>query len=223
MTRQWKIGEPCFITHISVGTSHAQMRVMPAIVTHVGNVAGTQAVATSFSTDDFGRQLIEGEPYASEKEAREYLTGYASRVAKAANDAPLKGMQPGWHIPENIPQNGDTIYVVDVGSKEIIEAKVGIVRLQGHRVEVGYDTSPGNPEASIVKAKQYYTTLAGAKASVKEQYNESYTFVSHTELAERTNKAIEQVFTDAIEHIKSPKFKVGLGELAKELHRDATT
>ena len=219
-TRKWDINEPCFIVDMSVSPSHISMGIMPAVITHIGGTKGKHVTATAFSTKQFGKQFIEGAPFASEKEAREWLVDYANRILAAAKSAPTSGMHPGWYIPEDAPRNGDTIYVIDAKDKEIIEAKVGILHLEGSRLEIGYDQSPGNPEASMVKAKQYRKTLAEAKALVSEQYGESFVFVSHTELAERTNAAINKIWADAEKRIKSPEFKKQTNELDRILNPD---
>lgn len=200
--RTWKLGEPCFIVDMSIGMMHARMRVMPAIITHI---ASGFARATSHSPGMAGKQFIEGAPYACEKEAREWIAAYVDRITAAAKDAPLEGMQPGWQIPP-APSVGDIIYGIDDEAKEVFEATVGIVRIELGRLEVGYDQSPGNPEASNVKIKEWWRWRGEAMDVARARHNCPIGFVSKEELAARTNKEINKIWSDAKKRLTDPEW-----------------
>jgi len=207
--RMWKLGDPCFILDMSVGMTHASMRVMPAIITHVGSTSGTAVIGTSFSTAKFGEQFVEGRPFVSEREAREWALGYARRVVEAAQNAPLEGVQPGWNIPEYLPQNGDVVYTLDADKQEILQVAVGMVRLEFGVPQVGYDPSPGNPECSVICMHKWWATRAEAEEHARRQHGETFAFITKEELAARTNAGIEEIFETAKRRLESPEHKNG--------------
>lgn len=216
--RTWKLGEPCFIVDMSISMMHARMRVMPAIITHT---ASGFARGTSYSPGMAGKQFIEGTPFACEKEAREWIAGYVDHITAAAKDAYLEGMQPGWQIPE-APCVGDVIYGIDDEAKEVFEATVGIVRIELGRLEVGYDQSPGNPEASNVRIKEWWRWRSEAMNVARARHNCPIEFVSKEELALRTNKEINKIWSDAEKRLTDPEWIKQFGEGIKALGNRAS-
>lgn len=214
--RTWKLGEPCFIVDISISDLHANMRVMPAIITCLsGTKERLSASATSFSTGRLERQFIEGSPFASEKEAREWIAVYTARISSAGETAELTGMHPGWSMVE-APLVGDIVYTVDPAKREILQVAIGFVRFEFGRLEVGYD--PGDPEASNVQIKEWWNTRNEAQEHVSKCYPYmQFSFVTKEELARRTKKEIETFFSDALARAQSPEFKTAISGFIETL------
>lgn len=218
--RTWKFGEPCFITDMSIGLTQATMRIMPAIITHIGGTDGRVATATAFSTDDFGKQFVEGSPHASEKEAREWLDNYVTRISDAAKQAEVSGMRPGWYIPSALPRNGETVYVIDKKTGEILEVVVGIVKFDHGFLEFGYDESPGNPETSMIRFGEWWKSPDEAQRAAKEKFGRELPIIAKAEVARRADARIEKVWDDTMQRLNDPawiaRHNEGMRKLAKQ-------
>lgn len=209
--RTWKIGEPCFIVDMSVSDNFARMRVMPATITHLARTDGSFALATSYSTDRLGPQFIEGQPFASEKEAREWISGYVDRVYAAAKAAPLSGMEPGWYIPP-APKNGDIVYGIDAKAEQVFEAQIGFVRFELGRLEVGYDDSENN-----VRIKEWWSSKEEALSEAHKRHGKTFAFVPAAEVVRRAKAAEQKIWDDAAAHMKKPESIEGMKRLAETL------
>lgn len=206
--RTWKLGEPCFIVDMSIGMTHANMRIMPGIITHL---ADSFAQGTSFSTRMAGKQFVEGMPFASEKEAREWIGAYVRRIAAAAEDAGVEGMQPGWQIPKT-PRTGDIVYGIDAEAKEVFEAHVGLVRLELGRLEVGYDNSQDN-----VRIREWWPTKDEALAEAHKRFGGIFIFVPKEEVVHRARTAEQKIWDNAATYMRSPEFRSGMRQPAESL------
>ncbi len=203
--RSWKLGESCFIVDLSISYGHARITIMPAIITRVS----ASASATAFSTAKFGPQFVEGQPFACEKEAREWIAAYVGRITAAAAEADIVGMQPGWYIPSNVPAIGDTVYTVDIEEKEILEVVIGITLMEGSRLRVGYD--PGNSEASHVSMEEWWLTRKDAEAYAHKQHpGVKFSFLTKEQVRERSDAEIQGIFDQAEANLHSPGFLTNL-------------
>lgn len=207
--RTWKIGEPCFIVDMSVSDTFARMRVMPATIIHMAGTDGSFARATSFSIDTIGPQFIEGQPFASEKEAREWMSRYAERISVAARDAPLSGMEPGWNIP-HAPRNGDIVYGIDIEARCVFEAQIGFVRLECGRLEVGYDNSEDN-----VRIEEWWQSKGDAMRIAQERHGNGFSFISKEELVAQTKQRMRSIDEKAVAYAKSPEFRDSMRSLVQ--------
>jgi hypothetical protein len=216
----WNVGDACFIAEMKTDPRFVQMRVMPAVVVQIFDDEGTRARAEAYTKDMCGPHTAEGQPFVTEEAARAYLAEYSERVRTAYAQAKLHGERPEWQLPANAPRQGSVVYTIDVDRKEILEAVVGIVRIEHGRMEVAYDECPGNPEASNIRMKRWWKTQREA-ASYAKQHHQGivFTFVSKENLAARVGAEIEQVWVDAIANLKSRRFKKWLKKLGALLRK----
>ena len=200
----WNVGDACFIVDLHTDPRCISVKILRATVTQVFNTEGTHARALSLNRNLLGRPETVGQPFASVKAARQFLRTYAKQVRRAASRAEVSGEGPAWQLPQDAPKQGDTVYTLDVEQKELLQVTVGIVRVDNGQMEVAYDQSPGNPEASNVRMRRWWTTWEAAEIYVHQNHGEGWTFVSKEELARRINGDIDQIFTKAQARLRDP-------------------
>lgn len=224
--RKWKLGDRCYIADVSIAQNRMRFRVMPARVMHVAGI--DRRVATAQSVNPRFTSLLarweptaEGRPFASLWSAllhvrrimRKNSISYFMPVRLEGKALEMK------NLPVDIPELGQVVYGLDTERQEIFEAQIGYLRYEFGRVNVGYDQSPGNPEASNIRIRQWWPTRAAAETYVHQHHGKSWAFVSKEELARRTDAEIEKIWSDAMGRIKSPKFKAQMNELVKTLQQ----
>lgn len=222
--RKWKLGDQCYIADVNIAQNRMRFRVMPARVMHVAGIDRRVAMAQSVnprltSLLDRWEPTTEGRPFATQWSAflhvrRTMWKNSISRFTPVRFEGEAPEMK---NLSADIPELGQVVYGLDTERQEIFEAQVGYLRYEFGRVNVGYDQSPGNPEASNVRIKQWWPTRAEAETYVHQHHGKSWAFVSKEELARRTDAEIEKIWSDAMERIKSPRFKAQMDKLADVL------
>lgn len=192
MAKKWRLGDECFIVVKNLNTDKPYMRVMPATVTHIGGVDSKLVVATANSNFIAGNLFEESNtPFETETEATEHIYNFVMKVADCLSETAIVGSRPILNIdPEEVPANGDLIYVVDEQAQEILEARVGIVRWHYGVVEIGYDPDPTQSEVSIVRAKRWFNTRPEAEQFVQTKYGKTFKFLNEQELKHDTSKTL---------------------------------
>lgn len=216
----WKLGDRCYIADVNIAQGRMRFRVMPARVMHVAGINGRFATAQSVnprseSPLDPWPSATTGCPFASKWSAFRYVRRIM-RENGISLSVPIQfeGEEPKMgSLSADIPELGQVVYGIDTGKWEIFEAQIGYLRYRFGRVYVGYDESPGNPEASNVRIKQWWPTRAAAEAYAHRHHGGGWTFVSKEELARRTNAAIDKAWSDVLERIKSPEFEAEMDKL----------
>ncbi len=224
--RKWKLGDSCCIADVNIAQGRMHFRVMPARVVHIAGVNGRTATAQSVNPLpklQFGYwdPLTEGRPFANRWSAfvrvwQEMRKNSISLFTPIRFEGEVPEMK---NLPADIPELGQVVYGIDTETRELFEAQIGYLHYAYGRLEVGYDQSPNNPEASNVRIQQWWPTRVAAEACVHQTQKEEYTFVSKEELAIRTNAAIDKIWSDAEERIKSPAFKASMGNLVESFMR----
>lgn len=222
--KKWKLGDHCYIADVHIAQSRMRFRIMPARVMHVAGVTGRTATAQSVNPQPKSllarwEPFTEGCPFASRWSAFAHVWS-EMRKNKISLFAPIRfeGEPPEMEkLPADIPELGQVVYGLDIEMREIFEAQIGYLRYEFGRVDVGYDQSPGNPEASNIRIKQWWSTRASAEIHVHQNHGEGWTFVSKEELARGTNTAIDKIWSDASERIKSSAFQASIGNLVESL------
>lgn len=222
--RQWKLGDPCYVADVYIAQGRMRFRVMPARVVHVAGITGKSSTAQSVNPRPrmrlgYWEPFTEGSPFASRWSAfahvwREMRKNSISLFMPIQFEGEAPEMKD---LPADIPALGQVVYGLDLEMREIFEAQIGYLRYEFGRIDIGYDQSPGNPEASNVRLKQWWPTRAAAEIHVHQNHGEGWTFVSKEDLARRTNAGIDKIWSDATERIKSPEFKAQMGRLAESL------
>ncbi len=224
--RKWKLGDGCYIADVNIEQNRMRFRVMPARVVHVAGIG--KRVATAQSDNPRLKSRIgrwepdtEGRPFASRWSALMHVRR-TMRKNSISFFTPVKfeGEAPEMkNLPADIPELGQVVYGLDTERQEIFEAQIGYLRYEFGRVNVGYDQSPRNPEASNVRIKRWWPTRAAAEMYAHQHHDGGWAFVSKEELARRTDAEIEKIWSDAMERIKSPESKAQMNELAEILRQ----
>lgn len=193
MGQQWQLGDECFIVVKNLNIEKPYLQVMPAVITHIGGTDGKTLTAMANTHFIVGDMMAESnQPFRTFTEASDYISNFVKKIVGCLGKPQVVGSRPVLNFnPEEIPRNGDLIYVVDEVACEIIEARVGIVRWHNGTVEVGYDPNPSDPEASILRAKRWFRDSQAALSSVKAKYGDKqFGFVSEHELARNAAEAL---------------------------------
>jgi len=188
--RKWRLGEACYIVSMSLIPGCVSMQVMPAIVV---NAAAPLAQAC-LPSGKVGPIFEKGQPFSTEEDARASLEDLAKDILAASTHTPLVGTRPQWKVPGGWPSIGDTIYFADWKAKEVVEATVGFLSLEDGHCQIGYDSSPGNPEASNVELTEWWASKNEALQATRHRVGGDLSFVSKEELARRTDNRINDVW-----------------------------
>lgn len=219
----WKLGDLCYIADVNIEKNRMRFRVMPARVVHIAGITNTIATAQSANPPQNGlgyyELFTEGDPFPTQWSAilhtwREMRKNYISLFMPIRFEGEVPEMEG---LSADIPALGQIIYGLDAEMREIFEARVGFLRYEYGRVDVGYDQSSGNAEASNVRIRQWWLTRAAAEAHVQEIHGETWAFVSKEQLAERVNAEINKIWSDASIHAQSPEFKAQMAKFAETL------
>ncbi|MDR3571886.1 MAG: hypothetical protein P4L81_06920 [Candidatus Pacebacteria bacterium] len=221
---KWKLGDTCYIADVNIAQGRMRFRIMPARVVHVAGITGRTATAQSVNPGPkslLGRRepFTEGRPFPNRWSAFAHVW-CEMRLHHISLFVPIRfeGEPPKMEaLPADVPELGQVVYGLDTELCEIFEAQIGYLHYEGGKVDVGYDQSPGNPEASNIQIKQWWSTRASAEIHVQQNHGEGWTFVSKEELARRTNAAIDKLWSDATEYIKSPAFQASMNNLVELL------
>lgn len=226
--QKWLLGDYCYIADVYIAQGRMRFRVMPARVVHIAGITSRAATAQSVNPLPNWLQLGYCEPFTEGKPLATRFSAFAHVWSEMRKNGisfftPIRfeGAEPEMNdLPEDIPVLGQVVYGLDIEKREIFEAQIGYLHYKYGKVYVGYDQSPGNPEASHIRIKQWWPTRAAAEIHVRQNHEgEGWTFVSKEELAKRTDAAIDKIWSDAAERAKSPEFKARMNNLVEELLR----
>jgi len=212
----WSLGDPCFIFAEHLG----RMRVMPAVVVRTWD---GQAWGISINLEELGARLSdEGMAYRTKREARAEARGEiarrTSRLAAWLTCIPLAGRRPNFEIPTNLPALGQTVYVLDEEYEAVLEVKVVTCGLSEFSWLAGYDSSPGNSEANVVRFQDWWPQAAEAHAAARERYGKEYGFMTQAELAGRIDAQTNKVLEDAAARLRDPKWNHDFNEAMRRAY-----
>ncbi len=220
MDRKWKLGELCYIADVHIARAEMRFRVMPARVLHVAGVSRT--TATAYSANPPWRSLharcepfTQGCPFPDRWSAFIHVWREMRRNSISVfKSIRFEGTAPEMeNLPADVPQLGQIVYGIDIEAQEVFEAQIGYLRYEYGRLEIGYDESPGNPEASNVRIQKWWSSREAAETYMLETYDMQLPFVSKEELATRTDARIDKIWSDALARVKSPEFQASIGAL----------
>lgn len=218
----WKLGDPCYIA----STDSGRPCIMPAQVTRISGLPEPHARATSLNSAQLGGPLIE-EGYAlptkraARKEARRIVAERASWLASLLVRIPLKGRSPDFVMPENVPEHGQVVYILDEEKAEVLEVVVGWREFALGRLVLGYDSCPGNPEANMVRINEWWPTGHQAHNVAQERHNKDFAYVSKEEGARRVKEDIDTIWSDAAARLRDPVWKARHMESMREFIANA--
>lgn len=204
---KWKLGDACFI----VDAESERVQVMPAKIFRISGLPTTCAWACSYVERAFSApRRHEGEPFPAEKEARKHaralLTKRTSWAAAHLTKIPLAGREPRLPTLVALPDIGQVVYVLDAAAAEVLEVVVGFLGIEFGQVEAGYDESPGNPETSMIRIKEWWQTLEGAQAAARSRYTAPFGLVPKEEVARRANARVDTIWAEAAARLKDPEW-----------------
>ncbi len=179
-----------------------------------------QATA-SLSHRNLGQFFALGRPYHTVEDAQRFLADYRERILAALKNVEVSGQGVSLELPANLPACGDCVYIIDekLGEvQEVVIAWLGRGREYGP-IHVGCDPGLGNPETSFQRITKWWSTLKEALDSLGAGAN-SYKVVSKVELARRAGAEIDEIFSRAEKHHRSPQGQASmrsLGEFLRQL------
>lgn len=216
---KWKLGDPCYVADVNIEKGRMRFRVMPACVVHVADRVATAQSTNPFSKSNFGRwePFTEGRPFPDRRSALVHvLKEMQENGISLLTPILAEGEAPQIkNLPANIPTIGEVVYGYDIETREVFEAQIGYLRYEYGRLDVGYDQSPGNPEASNVRIKEWWSTREEAEAHARQHHGGRWTFVSKEELAARVNAEIDKIWSDAAKYHASPEGQASMRSMGE--------
>ena len=208
--KKWKLGDECFIVNIELSTNYSKVEIMPAVITHVGGVLGRNVTATAEQDILDKSTFFIGQPFATEEDARDSIYKQIEILTKSVDTAKTIGSRLVLPAAKSLPNNGDIVYTISYGSKEIKEVVVGVVKYDSFgsdKIRVGYDPSPNNPEVSMVEISRYggmnniWKTAETAQNFAREEFGKELPIISRDEVARRADVEIEEILSRAMKNI----------------------
>lgn len=202
----WKLGDPCFIVDTEM-----PMRVMPAAVVRISGLPCPHASAMALNPERLAGPLDEeGEPFLTEAAARSYARAELAKKTSQMNAyltrIPLEGYRPTLEPLPGMPDIGQVVYVLDEEACEVLEVTVGWIGLDFGAWQAGYDSSPGNPEANMVRIREWWSSKESALWGARNRYYKEFAFVPKEVAAKRVDDEIEKIWSDAAERMSDPEW-----------------
>lgn len=201
-----RLGDPCFIVDIHLNDGlHPHIRILHATITFINNVNGLHMKATSTEPD---RQIgpihtTSSFVFFSEEEARAWIEARRVTLAQAFNDVKTSGVaSPIPHPITQLPALSQVVYLIDKNAREIQEVRVTAHSYEWWKLEAGYDSCPGNPEADVVPITDWWPTKEAAERAVAAYSDGAFTVVSLQEMYARTDARIESIWASALRRMK---------------------